>query len=55
MEFDAFPGVIVTDRDLSLMNAVKNVFPNAINFLCQFHIDKNMKVKLKTLIAQKNA
>ncbi|KAH1225692.1 hypothetical protein GmHk_11G032528 [Glycine max] len=45
------PRVIVTDRDLALMNAVKIVFPEATNLLCRFHIDKNVKAKCKTLIA----
>ncbi|KAH1225008.1 Protein FAR1-RELATED SEQUENCE 5 [Glycine max] len=31
---DALPRVIVTDRDLALMNAVKTVFPKATNLLC---------------------
>jgi len=34
MKVDALLGVIVTDRDLALMNAVKTVFPNATNLLC---------------------
>ncbi|KAL5142522.1 Protein FAR1-RELATED SEQUENCE 2 [Glycine soja] len=55
MRADALPGVIVTNRDLSLMNAVKTVFPDATNLLCLFHIDKNVKAKCKTLVAQKNA
>ena len=33
MGVDALPGVIVTDRDLSLMNAVKTVFLDATNLL----------------------
>ena len=37
------------------MNAMKNVFPEATNLLCRFHIDKNMKAKCKTLVGQKNA
>ena len=48
------PRVIVTDRDLALMNAVKIVFPEATNLLCRFHIDKNVKAKCKTLVGQKN-
>ncbi|KAH1198824.1 hypothetical protein GmHk_18G052321 [Glycine max] len=55
MRVDALPKVIVTDMDLSLMNVVKTIFPDATNLLCQFHIDKNVKAKCKTLIAQKNA
>ena len=36
---DELLGVIVTDRDLALMNAVKSVFPECTNLLCRFHID----------------
>ena len=46
-------GVIVTDRDLALMNAVKTMFPECTNLLCRFHIDKNVKAKCKSLIGQK--
>ena len=52
---DALPRVIVTDRDLTLMNAVKTVFPECTNFLCRFHIDKNVKAKCKPLVGQKIA
>ncbi|KAH1247580.1 Protein FAR1-RELATED SEQUENCE 6 [Glycine max] len=52
---DRLPLVIVTDRDLALMNAVKTVFPESTNLLCRFHIDKNMKAKCKSLIGEKNA
>ncbi|KAL5165118.1 Protein FAR1-RELATED SEQUENCE 5 [Glycine soja] len=47
---DALPGVIVTDRDLTLMNVVKFVFPECTNLLCSFHINKNVKAKCKSLI-----
>ncbi|KAH1215724.1 hypothetical protein GmHk_13G036802 [Glycine max] len=52
---DCLPIVIVTDRDLALMNAVKTVFLECTNLLCRFHIDKNVKAKCKSLIGQKNA
>ena len=52
---NALPEVIVTNRDLYLMNAVKTVFPDTTNLLCRFHIDKNVKANCKTLVAQKNA
>ncbi|KAH1240868.1 PKS-NRPS hybrid synthetase [Glycine max] len=55
MRADALPEIIVTDRDLSLMNAIKIEFPDSTNLLCRFHIDKNVKTKCKTLVAQKNA
>ncbi|KAH1209786.1 Protein FAR1-RELATED SEQUENCE 5 [Glycine max] len=50
---DCLPVVIVTDRDLALMNAVKTVFPECTNLLCRFHIDKNVKAKCKCLIGEK--
>ena len=53
MTVDALPRVIVTDRDLSLINAVKTVFPDATNLLCRFHIDKKVQAKCKTLVGQK--
>jgi len=43
----------VTDRDLTLVNAVKIVFPECTNLLCNFHINKNIKAKCKSLICQK--
>jgi len=52
---DALPGVIVIGRDLTLMNAVKTVFPECTNLLCSFHINKNVKAKCKSLIGQKSA
>ena len=55
LRHDSLPGVIITDRDLTLMNAVKIVFPECINLLCRFHIDKNVKEKCKSLVGQKNA
>ena len=47
---DALPRVIVTGRDLALMNAMKTVFPECTNLLCSFHINKNVKAKCKSLI-----
>ncbi|KAL5194017.1 Protein FAR1-RELATED SEQUENCE 5 [Glycine soja] len=52
---DALPRVIVTDRDQALMNVVKAVLPDSTNLLCNFHINKNLKAKCKSLIGQKNA
>ncbi|KAL5191889.1 Protein FAR1-RELATED SEQUENCE 5 [Glycine soja] len=55
LKCDALPVVIVNDRDQALMNAMKAVFPNCTNLLCNFHINKNVKAKCKSLIGQKNA
>lgn len=46
-------GVIVTDRDLALMNAVEHVFPRAANLLCLFHVSKNVKAKCKMTVFPK--
>ena len=50
---DAIPQVIVIDKDSILMNTVKTIFPKATNLLCQFHINKNVETKCKTLVGQK--
>nr|GEV32507.1 hypothetical protein [Tanacetum cinerariifolium] len=36
------PRVIITDKDLALMNACKKVFPNATRLLCRWHISQNI-------------
>ncbi len=36
------PKVIITDRDLALMNAVARVYPTSKHLLCQWHINKNV-------------
>jgi len=47
---DSYPRVVVCDRDIALMNAVRIVFPEAYNLFCRFHIDKNVKAKYKMLV-----
>ena len=39
--------VIVTDKELALMNAIKVVFPNAANLLCRWHISRNILANCK--------
>nr|GEV88236.1 RNA-directed DNA polymerase, eukaryota [Tanacetum cinerariifolium] len=36
------PRVIITDRDLALINACEKVFPNATRLLCRWHISQNI-------------
>ena len=36
------PRVIITDRELALINAYKKVFPNATRLLCRWHIQRNI-------------
>lgn len=44
------PQVILTNRDLTLMKAIKTVFPRIFNILCRFHINKNVKAKYKKYV-----
>ncbi|XP_022642740.1 PKS-NRPS hybrid synthetase CHGG_01239-like [Vigna radiata var. radiata] len=44
------PRVVVTDRDIALINAITNVFPKTYRMLCTFHIMKNVKAKCKMLV-----
>ena len=39
---DRLPNVIVTDRELALINVVRLVFPITTNLLCRWHISKNV-------------
>lgn len=43
------PDVIVTDRKLSLMNAIYAVFPTSMHLLCRWHISKNVLSKCKNM------
>lgn len=36
------PSVIVTDREIALINAINIVFPQAAHILCKWHIQKNI-------------
>ncbi|XP_057445785.1 uncharacterized protein LOC130737925 [Lotus japonicus] len=46
------PGVIVTDKELALMNAVSQTFPTSCNLLCLFHIKKAVEAKCKLWVAK---
>lgn len=39
---DNVPQVILTDRELALINAIEIVFPHSVNLLCTWHINKNV-------------
>ncbi|XP_028060852.1 uncharacterized protein LOC114264436 [Camellia sinensis] len=43
------PTVIVTDRELALMNAIHKIFPSARHLLCRWHISKNVLTKCKKM------
>ena len=50
-----YPTIIVSDRDLALMNVIEVVFPEACNLLCRFHVNKNVKAKSKMLVHPREA
>ncbi|CAG8702825.1 5351_t:CDS:2, partial [Ambispora leptoticha] len=41
------PGIIVTDRELALMNALRTTFSNSTHLLCLWHINKNIMKNCK--------
>jgi len=47
--------VLVSDKDIALMDAIKIVFLEAFNMLCCFHMDKNVKPKCKMLVCPREA
>ncbi|GJU05403.1 PKS-NRPS hybrid synthetase [Tanacetum coccineum] len=42
------PSVIITDRELALLNGIKKVFPTTTSLLCIWHIKKNVFSNCKT-------
>ncbi|XP_058191446.1 uncharacterized protein LOC131308532 [Rhododendron vialii] len=53
MDPNALPSVIVTDRELALMNAIINIFPHATDLLCRWHIGKNILAKYRKMFDDK--
>ena len=47
------PPVIVSDRDLMLVNAVKRLFPAFRHFLCRWHIGKILLVNARKPLTPK--
>ncbi|XP_050379563.1 uncharacterized protein LOC126796892 [Argentina anserina] len=50
---DYTPNVIITDRELVLMNSINKVFPHARHLLCKWHINKNVMKECKKKFARK--
>ena len=53
MDADVLPELIVTDRDLALLNAIERVFPTAKHLLCRWHISRNVMAQCKRLFETK--
>ena len=51
---NTLPSVIVTDRELTLMNAICTVFPATTNLLCRWHIGKNVLANCKKTFETKD-
>lgn len=49
----AHPVVVVTDKEVAMMNAIFAVFPSATYLLCRWHINKNVLAKCKKLLRRK--
>jgi hypothetical protein len=47
------PGVIFTDSDPSMIQSIKEIYPNTKHMLCIFHIDLNLRKKLKGKLGNK--
>lgn len=55
MDDSALPHVIMTNRNLALINVISQVFPNATHLLYRWHINKNVFAKCKKLFSTKEA
>ncbi|XP_057488525.1 protein FAR1-RELATED SEQUENCE 2-like [Actinidia eriantha] len=47
MDECALPDVIVSEREMDLMNAIDSVFPTTRHLLCRWHINKDVMAKCK--------
>ena len=54
MDENTLPSIIVTDRELALMNAICMVFPATKNLLCRWHIGKNVLANCKKTFETKD-
>ncbi|KAL7182043.1 hypothetical protein ACSBR1_040876 [Camellia fascicularis] len=54
MDENILPSVIVTDRELALMNAICTVFPTTTNLLYRWHIGKNVLANCKKMFETKD-
>lgn len=47
---DVHPTCFVTDRELALVNAIRNIFPGIANLLCTWHINKDVEAMVYKLV-----
>ena len=53
LDADVLSELIVTDRDLALLNVIERVFSTAKHLLCRWHISKNVLAQYKRLFEMK--
>ena len=53
MDERSYPNVIVTDRDMALMNAIDRTFPQTTHLLCRWHISRNVLANCKKHMLKK--
>ena len=53
MDNSVLPEVIISVRELALMNAIDNTFSNTRHLLCRLHINKNVLKKCKKMFETK--
>src|SRR4051794_18527317 len=46
------PQVMITDRELALINAIQAVFPITFNIICMWHVEKNVLVHVSKTFVQ---
>ena len=54
IDSDDFPKAIVTDRELALVNALKNIFHSSYHILCRRHIGKDVEKYFTNLVKNKD-
>jgi hypothetical protein len=47
-----YPKVFFTDGDLAQSGAIAEVFPNAVNLLCIWHVNKNIEKRMRPLFRE---
>ncbi|KAJ4715747.1 Calmodulin-binding transcription activator 2 [Melia azedarach] len=51
MDDNALPTIILSDKELALMNAIQRVFPTTKHLLGRWHISRNVSINCKKLFA----
>jgi MULE transposase domain len=48
-----YPKIFLTNGDLTQSGAIAEVFPNAVNLLCIWHVNKNIEKRMRPLFREK--